>query len=93
MTTYMIGYDLNKPLQNYAGLIEAIKTYSPWWHHLDSTWLIVTDETAVQIRDKLVPYLDSNDELLVAKVSAPGAWQGFNQQGSEWLRDNLKPCN
>lgn len=89
MATYMIGYDLNKPLQNYEGLISAIKTYGTWWHHLDSTWLIVTDDTATQVRNKLKPYLDANDELLVATVSAPAAWTGFNDKGSEWLKNNL----
>ena len=89
MATYMIGYDLNRPLQDYAELIDAIKTYGTWWHQLDSTWLVVTEDTAVQIRDKLAPYLDANDELLVAKVSAPAAWRGFNDKGSQWLKENL----
>lgn len=90
MTTFMIGYDLNKSGKDYDGLIAEIKSISgTWWHHLDSTWLVVTDLTAVQVRDRLAPHLDSDDELLVAKVCAPAAWKGFNESGSDWLHKYL----
>jgi hypothetical protein len=55
MSTFMVGYDLNKPSQDYEDLIEAIKRYGTWWHHLDSTWIIQTDESAKQVRD--TPFL------------------------------------
>ena len=89
MKTYIIGYDLNRPGQDYADLITAIKSYGNWWHHLDSTWIIQTNESASQVRDKLIPYLDANDELLVVGSSGEGAWTGFNEKGSKWLKDNL----
>ncbi len=68
----MVGYDLNKPAQNYKGRIDALKTYGTRWHSLDSTWIIEPDQTANAIRDDLAQYLDSNDELLVAAIGAPG---------------------
>lgn len=90
MTTYMIGYDLNKAGKNYDGLIAAIKEVANgYWHHLDSTWIIHSESSAIDIRDKLAAHLDSDDELLVCKIGAPGAWQGFNDRGSSWLKDNL----
>jgi hypothetical protein len=89
MALYMVGYDLDKPGQNYSDLIAAIKTYGTWWHHLDSTWLIVTDDSAIQVRDYLKQYLDSNDKLLVAVIGAPAAWYGFGNKGSEWLSKQL----
>ena len=94
MTTYMIGYDLNRPGQNYNNLIEAIKTYSNktysnWWHCLDSTWLIKSDKTATQIRDHLQQHIDSSDELLVANMSGTAAWVGFDKTCSDWLTNNL----
>ena len=89
MATYMIGYDLNRSGQAYAELIDAIKSLGTWWHHLDSTWIVVTEATAVQIRDRLRPLVDANDELLVARISAPAAWAGFSDRGSRWLKDHL----
>lgn len=92
MRTYLIGYDLNKAGQDYKTLIEKIKEASNgfWWHHLDSTWVIQSNSTTVQIRDFLLPYIDNNDELLVLLLDGEAAWYGFNDRGSQWLLDNLK---
>ncbi len=90
MAVYMVGYDLNKPGQDYSELFKAIKAYGTWWHHLDSTWIIETEKTAVQVRDNLRQHIDDNDELLVATISAPAAWFGFDKKGSDWLMEHLK---
>ena len=90
MATYLIGYDLNSPGQGYDDLIEAIKNLANgWWHHLDSTWIINHSGSATVIRDALKPHIDSNDELLVVKLSGEAAWAGFSDKGSKWLKDNL----
>lgn len=90
MATYLIGYDLNRPHKDYPELIEAIKALGgTWWHHLDSTWIIKHAGPATAIRDALRLHIDSNDELLVVHLSGEGAWAGFSDKGSKWLRDNL----
>ena len=92
MKTYLISYDLNRPRGNddYKELIDAIKTFGKWWHYLDSTWIIKSDKSAVGIRDVLMPYIDSGDEILVVFLSGEGAWAGFDEKGSSWLKENLK---
>lgn len=90
MSTLLIGYDLNSPGKDYADLITRIKNHGAWWHHLDSTWLIVTDLTAKQMRDDLSAYVDSNDELLVIDVSDDSwAGTGFQPRAYDWLTNNL----
>lgn len=90
MTKYMIGYDLNRPGQNYDKLTEAIKGVgSNWWHCLDSSWIVISNLTAVQIRDTLAPHIDKNDELLVAALTSESAWQGFDTDCSSWLKNNM----
>jgi hypothetical protein len=89
MKTYLVGYDLDKPGQDYNDLIKAIKALGSWWHCLDSTWIIKTDWSAIQIRDNLQKHIDSNDKLLVVLLSGEGAWVGFDSQCSNWLKDNL----
>ncbi|MDQ1193882.1 hypothetical protein QE419_002648 [Brevundimonas vesicularis] len=94
MSTYLIMYDLNKEGAAYyeanKKLTDRIKEKFPiWWHHLDSTWIVVTDLDHTQIRDDLKKYIDSDDELLVVKSSGTGAWTGFNGNGSGWLKKNL----
>lgn len=87
--TLMVGYDLNKSGQNYDKLIEALKAYGTYWHHLDSTWLIRTSKTCVEVRDQLKALIDSNDELLVAELTGVAAWYGISDSGSAWLKEHL----
>ena len=89
MATYMIGYDLNSPGQDYRPLLEAIKALGAWWNHLDSTWIVRHPGPATAIRDALQRHLDANDELLVVRLAGEGAWKGFNDKGSAWLKANL----
>lgn len=90
MATFLISYDLNKPGQDYKDLMAAIKGLSDtWWHHLDSTWLLQHPGPSTAIRDSLKPHLDASDELLVVKLTGEGAWTGFDEKGSKWLKDNL----
>ncbi len=93
MNKILIGYDLNKRTrpEQYEDLIKKIQTNFPtYWHCLDSTWIVVTSSTPVQVRDLLSSALDANDELLVIDVTGKAAaWKGFNADCSSWLKNNL----
>ncbi len=39
MNTLLVGYDLNRPGQDYEDLTKFLKDQSTWWHALDSTWI------------------------------------------------------
>ena len=87
MSTYLITYDLNSPGQGYGDLFHAIKSLANgWWHHLDSTWLINSNSSAADIRDRLLPFLDNNDELLVIAVGRDWATYGLPQGANQWLQ-------
>src|SRR6185437_14650938 len=64
MSLYQISYDLRKQ-RNYDALYERIKAYGNWCHALESSWVISTPQSAVQVRDNLRQVLDSDDGLLV----------------------------
>lgn len=94
MQTYIISYDLNREGADYSRankeLTDKIKELFPtWWHHLDSVWIVVTQMTAVQIRDALARHLDSDDELLVVLSGNAGAWCGFSDKSTNWLKKYL----
>ena len=89
MKTYLIGYDLNKSDKDYNSLIEKIKTYGTWWHNLDSTWIIKTNQSATQIKNTLAPLIDNNDELLVMHLSGEFDSAGFKQKETEWLQQQM----
>ena len=78
---YMITYDLNSTGQRYNELISAIKGASNgcWCTFWKSSYLIQSPLSPSQITDRLKPYLDSNDRLLVIEVKR-------NYRG--WLTDD-----
>jgi hypothetical protein len=85
-----VGYDLNRPGQNYQKLWDYLKSRNNWWHHLDSTWIVKTYQTAAQLRDDIVRLIDPNDEVLVVDITGDAAaWFGFNVEGSAWLKEDL----
>lgn len=87
MRTYIISYDLNKH-KNYPALYEAIKAISNnWCHPLDSTWFVVTDLNAIQIRDRILKVIDEDDDLIVARTeSSDCAWHLHDKDVSSWLK-------
>ena len=89
MTTFVIGYDLMRPGQDYKDLFDAIKAYGTWCHPLDSTWFIVSDASPVQIRDNLATKIDKTDRLFVGVVESPAAWRGFSDEVTAWLQRHL----
>lgn len=90
MASYVISYDLNRPGQNYNELFEEIKALGTWWHCLDSTWIVKSNLTAAQVRDRLVKKIDTNDRLIVAALTGEAAWTtSFSEQCQDWLRKNL----
>lgn len=90
MATLLVGYDLDKPGQDYTKLVDKLNSFPAHWHCLDSTWMVVADLTPEQLRDQLQPLIDQNDKLLVIDVSNDSAaWVGFNEKCSSWIKNNL----
>ncbi len=89
MKVYQINYDLRKQ-RNYEGLYERIKAYGTWCHPLESTWVIASNQTAMQIRDNLFQTMDHDDGLLVTRLSTEAAWHGLSEQNGQWLKRQIE---
>jgi hypothetical protein len=92
MAVYMIGYDLHPShqLHDYDELYTALEEIgSGYWDCLDSTWLVTTERTPTQIRDRLKQYLKDSDRLLVIRCGEGASWHGFKNNCQTWLEDNL----
>ncbi|MCF0049273.1 hypothetical protein LXM25_04335 [Dyadobacter sp. LJ53] len=85
--SYIINYDLRKQ-RDYDSLYKAIKSYGTWARPLESTWVIVTEQTAIEVRDYLSKYMDSDDGLLVVRSSGEAAWRSVDCK-NEWLKEHL----
>lgn len=88
MKAFSINYDLKTPGRNYTALYDAIKASGKWWHYLDSTWIVVTNEDANQIWKRLASTIDKNDYLLVIEVL--DNVQGWLPKDAwNWIHENV----
>ncbi len=93
MSCYIISYDLNKN-KDYGSLYSAIKSYGNWAHINESVWAVVTDKTAVAIRDHLLETIDNDDQIFVVKSGTDAAWRK-TICNSDWLKKiyNIRRSN
>lgn len=87
MASYIITYDLRKS-RDYTALYNAIKSYGTWAKITESSWAIVTEQSAVQVRDFLSHSIDDDDRLFVAKYGGTAAWRNAIAK-NDWFHQNL----
>lgn len=92
MAVYIVTYDLRSEYtsQKYEQLIELIKQEGVWARLGGSSYLIVSDNNPVALRDRFKTALDVNDVLYVGEVVAPAAWYGYSKEISDWIIEKLK---
>jgi len=74
MALYWVGYDLDKPGQDYSDLIRRLQELGAR-KILKSDWLLGHNSTsAEQIRSDLSRFLDANDRIMVSEQKNHAAW-------------------
>ena len=86
-STYIISYDMAEG-GSYNDLYEAIKSYGTWAKITESTWAVVTDLKAKEIRNDLEQYFPEGSSLFVVKSGTAAAWRNV-QCSNEWLKKHL----
>lgn len=76
MAVNLISYDLDKPGQDYPRLITELERLGAV-KVLYSEWIFRSTSSAVEIRDWLKSFIDSNDMLLVVALTGEAAWTGL----------------
>ena len=87
MAAYVVSYDLVGD-RDYSKLYSALKSYSAWGRVVESTWVIVSNASAVEVRDHLTSYMDSDDRILVVKSGTEAAWRNVICD-NDWLKNNI----
>ena len=78
MSAYIVAYDLT-PERGYSDLYKLIESYEVSIRITESSWVIGTESTAIEIKDNLVKALDDKDRLFVAPIGE--LWAGKNTPG------------
>jgi hypothetical protein len=90
MSALLVGYDLNRPGQNYHELIKFLQSQQNWCHPLDSTWIVLTTKTPSQFVDEIKRFIDSTDEVMVMNVTNDDwATFGLSTQVTNWLQTHV----
>lgn len=83
---FLVSYDLKSPGRDYTGLYDALKAKGPWWHYLDHTWLISTNQTAQNIWDAMRPHITTADRVLIVRIDASTTYSGWLPKDAwEWI--------
>lgn len=92
MNIYIVTYTLvnDASSQKNSRLIDLIKEEGIWARLGDSSYLVQSDFTSVQLRDKYKQALEPNDILYVGRVTVPAAWSGYSDEVSKWIIEKLK---
>ncbi len=84
---YLITYDLKKPGRDYNSLYETIKSATSWWHYLESTWIVQTNQTVKEWSDKIRNVTDTNDSFLVVDITKQPRQGWLDKKAWEWIRE------
>jgi hypothetical protein len=89
MSVFCVSYDLKGINRDYTPLIRALQSKGKWWHFLESTWLISTDETAVDVWNRIYSTIDKKDVLLIIEVrNNVNGW--LPKEAWDWIRENVR---
>lgn len=86
----LVSYDLKSPGGDYSGLFKELKASDGWWHYLESTWLIFTNETPQELYDRLGKHTHKEDRVLVIEIAKPAPRQGWlPQKAWMWIKNHI----
>ena len=87
--TFIITYDVTEGNTfDYKKLFEYFKAYGTWAKITESTWAIVTEKKATEVRDEIVELLPAESRVFVIKSGSVGAWRNTIGR-TEWLKKHL----
>ncbi len=84
MKSYIVSYDLMGG-KDRESLHDALKKYPKWARIADSTWAVVTPDSAQKIRNDLEGFMDEDDRLLVVRSGVESAWRN-TRCSDKWLQ-------
>lgn len=86
----LVTYDLKGGgREDYAELYAELKSLGTWWHHLESSWIIVTDENPTQLWLRLKPHFGEGDHVLILDIDFSDRQGLLPRRAWEWIRKHV----
>lgn len=64
-------------LRDPTQILAELQRSPEWAHYMDSTWFIVTNETAVQLWNRIAPRFIQSDSIFIVQIHPGAAFQGW----------------
>lgn len=87
--SYIVSYDKSDE-DNYEALEEELKQSDGWWHYLERTWIILTDETPDEIWKRIEEKINKENQLLIIEVNGKVRQGWLKQSAWDWIKENLE---
>ena len=88
MSIYLVTYDLNKPGQHHAAVLEEIKKSAGWARLSESSYVVSTGDTPQALLARIRAVADANDTIYIITLKSP--YSGFGPSTvNSWLESNL----
>jgi hypothetical protein len=85
---YIVAYDLKGDVVHYAKLWRELEQSYNWFHYLSSMWIVMRQETLVELAAVLRSHIYTDDRLIV--MPAKGPFDGWlTNDAWEWLNLNV----
>ena len=85
---YLVSYTLN-PNREVPRLEEELKWNATWWHHLDYTWIIATDQSINDFYTRLAIRFNDSDSFIIVQFHPNAVYRGWLPQIAwDWLNSN-----
>jgi hypothetical protein len=82
---FLVSYTLN-PNRVNKPLIDELMKSNGWTHHIDNTWIIATNENEKQLYNRLEPFLQQNDLILILEIRKKSSYYGLLPKESwDWI--------
>lgn len=85
----LITYWLKNESKDYAGLF-AVLLSGKWWHYIESTWLIKTEESVDSWSDKIRAVVDPKDFFLVVDITGKPYNGWLPKEAWDWINEGAE---
>jgi hypothetical protein len=86
----LVSYDLKVPGRDYAKLYETLKSASAWWHYLESTWILSTNDNVGTWTDRIRATMDENDNFIVVDITDRTNNGWLPKKAWDWINERNK---
>lgn len=88
----LVTYDLTRgSREDYSRLFDELKSppTNGWWHHLESTWILSTEETPDQLYRRIEPHIHDDDNILIVRIDGQPRQGWLKEKAWTWLRKHV----